>query len=339
MSDFSNGYQPQGSGSVRQAPASQGWAPRGWTAQQPPAGFGPAPHGQQAQGPRGPGQQEPGQQGQSRQWQGPGTRSFGTPPQGFRPGHQGPAAPQQGFRPGPQGPGTPPQGFRPGPQGPGTPPWDVRPRPGTPPHGFAPPRTFGPPPVRPTAARPAAAPKRGGATKIVAAVLAVGVLAGGGAYAAFGDTSALFGSTATSAAEPAADGNEPALLAAGSSAVPACPFTAEKVTELLGQPMEDQGNCLFGDGKGVASLTVETHSASSTEVVYDYSRDTATRTYTAVHDIDRGKKGYLAYKDTGAEAIVIGAEGGFTLYLSSFEQFEGASYEPAMLKVVDALGV
>ena len=166
---------------------------------------------------------------------------------------------------------------------------------------------------------------------LVVAVLVIVALGAGAAYLRFGG-SGLLGSgadTSSSGVEP--DGQ------AGGNQVPPCPFTAEQVSELLGQPMTDSGNCLFGDGNGVAQITIETHSASSTEVTYDYSRDQATKIYAQVQDIDKGTKGYLAYKDIGGEAVVIGSSGGFTILMSSFERFEGAGYEPVLRTVIDAL--
>jgi hypothetical protein len=262
----------------------------------------------------------------------------------FTNGHPGHGAPSNGFGQHQgygQGPAMPPQGYRPAPRGPGTPPGafgPASPAPGTPALTYGRPRTAQQP--VPT---PSPKPKRGGAGKLVAAVLVVGALAGGGAHYAFGDSPGLLGSgTGTTAPEVPAAGSaaEPGTGFVGLQAgVSACPFTAEQVTELVGQPMVDQGSCLFGDGNGVASLTVETHSATATEVTYGYSREQATKTYTEVHDIDQGDKGYLAYKELGAEAVVIGPKGGFSISMSGFERFDGASYEPVMIQVVDALGV
>ncbi|MEU4551743.1 hypothetical protein EV382_2133 [Micromonospora violae] len=120
---------------------------------------------------------------------------------------------------------------------------------------------------------------------------------------------------------------------------PACPFTADKVSDLVGQPMQDQGNCLFGDGNGVASLTITTASPLAGESTYDYQREQATQTYREVKDVDKGRKAYLAVKDIAGEAVVIGDKGSYTVTLSSFEAI-GASaggYEPTLRKVLDAL--
>jgi hypothetical protein len=327
MTDLTNGHpghgarsttfgQPVGPSSgpapqpFRQAPPGWGQAPQQHPAQG--AGFGPTMHG--------PGQGYGPQQGYAPhegygQQPGYATQGYG----------QGPGMPPHGYPPAPRGPAPPPGGFGPA--------WPV---PGPPALTYGPPRTAQQP--VPT---PAPKPRRGSAGQLVAAVLVVGALAGVGAYYAFGDSPGLLGSgTGTTAPEVRAAGSDADTGFVGIQAgVPACPFTAEQVTELVGQPMVGQGSCLFGDGNGVASLTVETHSATATEVTYDYSRKQATRTYTEVHDIDQGDKGYLAYKELGAEAVVIGPKGGFTISMTSFERFDGPGYEPVMIQVVGTLGV
>lgn len=101
--------------------------------------------------------------------------------------------------------------------------------------------------------------------------------------------------------------------------------------------MVDSGNCLFGDGNGVAQIGIDAHSATAVDVTYDYSRDRATRVYDKVEDVSRGTKGYLAYSDVEAEAVVISPKGGFTITMSSFERFEGTGYQPVLRKVIDAL--
>ncbi|SIM79834.1 hypothetical protein [Micromonospora cremea] len=120
---------------------------------------------------------------------------------------------------------------------------------------------------------------------------------------------------------------------------PACPFTATQVADLLGQPMEDQGDCLFGDGKGVAALTITTASPIAGGATYDYQRQQATTAYREVKDVDKGRKAYLAVKDIGGEAVVISDKGSFTVILSSFERIGAGpgGYEPALRKVLDAL--
>ncbi|MEV4657000.1 hypothetical protein [Micromonospora sp. NPDC049301] len=120
---------------------------------------------------------------------------------------------------------------------------------------------------------------------------------------------------------------------------PECPFTAAEVSEIVGQPMEDQGTCLFGDGRGVAALTVTTASPIAGEATYDYQRQQATAAYREVKDVDKGRKAYLAVKDIGGEAVVISDKGSFTVILSSFERIGASSggYEPTLRKVLDAL--
>lgn len=99
---------------------------------------------------------------------------------------------------------------------------------------------------------------------------------------------------------------------------PPCPFTAAQVSEIVGQTMRADGNCLFGDGKGVASLTVTTASATAGMMTYDYQYDQAGKQYEKVVDLDRGERGYLAVKDVHGEAVLIDGRGTYTLTISSF---------------------
>ncbi|MEU8257182.1 hypothetical protein AB0C06_23280 [Micromonospora inaquosa] len=120
---------------------------------------------------------------------------------------------------------------------------------------------------------------------------------------------------------------------------PACPFDAAKVSDLVGQPMQDQGNCLFGDGNGVASLTITTASPLAGESTYAYQRDQATQVYREVKDVDKGRKAYLAVKDIEGEAVVVSDKGSYTVILSSFERLGAKSggYESTLRAVLDAL--
>ncbi|RGC69095.1 hypothetical protein C5N14_10040 [Micromonospora sp. MW-13] len=120
---------------------------------------------------------------------------------------------------------------------------------------------------------------------------------------------------------------------------PPCPFTATRVSEIVGQAMVDQGNCSFGDGKGVAQLTVTTASRLAGGSTYDYQRNQATKVYREVTDVDKGEKAYLAVKDIEAEAVVVSGTGSYTVILSSFERL-GASpdgYERTLRELLDAL--
>jgi hypothetical protein len=124
----------------------------------------------------------------------------------------------------------------------------------------------------------------------------------------------------------------------GNGEVPACPFTAAQASDLIGQPLIDEGNCLFGDGKGVASLTVTMASETAGLMTYDYQRKQADDIYTQVSDIDVGGQGYLAIKDIGAEVVVVRRSGSYTMTLSSFERLGSSDgYEPVLRKLVDAL--
>jgi hypothetical protein len=125
----------------------------------------------------------------------------------------------------------------------------------------------------------------------------------------------------------------------GSDTVPPCPFTAAQVTEFVGQPMKDDGNCSFGDGKGVAVLGITMASEVAGLTTYDYQRKQADQIYREVKDIDKGGKGYLAVKDIGAEAVLISGKGSYTVTLSSFERLGDTpgGYEQVLRKMLDAL--
>ncbi|MEU6024521.1 hypothetical protein [Micromonospora sp. NPDC047134] len=123
----------------------------------------------------------------------------------------------------------------------------------------------------------------------------------------------------------------------GGSVRPACPFTAEQIAEIVGQQLNDQGNCSFGDG--IALLTVTTASREAGEMTYDYQRQQADQTYRSVTDLGVGDKGYLAVKDIEAEAVVINGAGSFTVTLSSFARLgaQPDGYAQVMRELVDAL--
>ncbi|WP_431942963.1 hypothetical protein [Micromonospora marina] len=117
-------------------------------------------------------------------------------------------------------------------------------------------------------------------------------------------------------ADVAEDGDaDPGALA---GVRPPCPFTAAQVSEIVGQSMRDDGNCAFGDGKGVASLTVTTASAQAGATTYDYQHDQAGKQYEKVVDLDRGERSYLAVKDISGEAVLIDGKGTYTVTISSF---------------------
>ncbi|MFF0719919.1 hypothetical protein [Verrucosispora sp. NA02020] len=120
---------------------------------------------------------------------------------------------------------------------------------------------------------------------------------------------------------------------------PPCPFTAAQVSEFVGESMVDQGTCSFGDGKGVAQLTVTTASRSTGEGTYDYQRQQAGQIYSTVTEIGNGAKGYLAVKDIGAEAVLVGAGGAYTVTLSSFARLGARpdGYAQALRRLLDAL--
>ena len=120
---------------------------------------------------------------------------------------------------------------------------------------------------------------------------------------------------------------------------PGCPFTAAQVSDIIGQPMTDEGNCLFGDGKGVASLTITVSSKTAGAMTFAYQRQQAEKVYHRVTDIKKGDKAYVAAKDIEAEAAVVSDKGSYTLILSRFERFstDPAAYEQTLRKLLDAI--
>ncbi|SNT25373.1 hypothetical protein SAMN05421812_10435 [Asanoa hainanensis] len=166
--------------------------------------------------------------------------------------------------------------------------------------------------------------------RVVVSLLLVGALLAPAGCGSSGDG----GETSPAADSAVAD--EGGAAGAMSTTVPGCPFTAAQVTELVGQPMNDEGNCLFGDGKGVASLTVTVSSALAGETTYDYQRETAGKSFPKVSDLGKGKKSYLAVKDIQAEAALISDQGAYTLIMSSFG-FDEAKYDQTMNALIDVI--
>jgi hypothetical protein len=120
------------------------------------------------------------------------------------------------------------------------------------------------------------------------------------------------------------------------SAVPDCPFTEDQVTDIVGQPMIDQDTCLFGDGKGVASLSITTASESAGSATYETSHESAEGRYDSIEDLDVDGSGYVAVGELGGEAIAITEAGSFTLTMSNFERLDPAGYEETLRSLVDA---
>lgn len=118
--------------------------------------------------------------------------------------------------------------------------------------------------------------------------------------------------------------------------VPACPFTAEKISEFVGKPMVDEGNCLFGDGKGVGSVTITVSSQLAGSTTYDYQRRTAGESHAKVTDLQKGDRAYIAVDDIKAEAVLISKGGSYTLLMSSLS-LEPAAYERALQAMLDAI--
>jgi hypothetical protein len=120
------------------------------------------------------------------------------------------------------------------------------------------------------------------------------------------------------------------------TAVPECPLTEDQVTDTIGQPMTDQGNCLFGDGKGVASLTITMASESTGAATLDTLRESAEGRYDSIEDLGGDGSGYVAVGELGGEAVSITEAGSFTLTMSSFERFDPSGYDDTLRALVDA---
>ena len=119
------------------------------------------------------------------------------------------------------------------------------------------------------------------------------------------------------------------------AAVPECPLTEDQVTDIVGQPMTDQTNCLFGDGKGVASLTITMASESTGAATLDTLRESAEGRYDSIEDLGEGS-GYVAVGELGGEAVSVTQAGSFTLTMSSFERFDPSGYDETLRALVDA---
>jgi hypothetical protein len=118
--------------------------------------------------------------------------------------------------------------------------------------------------------------------------------------------------------------------------VPACPFTAQQVSQFVGQSMVDKGDCLFGDGKGVASVTITMSSQLAGSSTFDYKRKDADKRYDKAADVQKGDKAYVAAKELEGEAMLISKGGSYTLTLSSFD-FDAAKYEQALRAMLYAI--
>ncbi|SCL16476.1 hypothetical protein GA0070616_1026 [Micromonospora nigra] len=118
---------------------------------------------------------------------------------------------------------------------------------------------------------------------------------------------------------------------------PPCPFTAEQVSTLVGQPMVDEGRCLFTDGAGVASLTVTTASTIAGNGTFAYQREQAGKRYDRVDDLDQGDMAYVAVKDIEGEAVLVDGTGAYTLTMSSFTRLDPAGYDQVLRRLLDAI--
>ncbi|MGW4500808.1 hypothetical protein ACWENR_19605 [Micromonospora sp. NPDC004336] len=115
---------------------------------------------------------------------------------------------------------------------------------------------------------------------------------------------------------------------------PPCPLTAAQMSDLAGLPLRDEGRCAFGDGRGVAGVTVTTASRTAGEATYAYQREQAGQRYDRV--VDLGKLSYLAVKDIAGEAVVVGDGGAYTVVMSSFG-IDADEYERRLRRLLDAI--
>ncbi|PZF91804.1 hypothetical protein C1I99_22800 [Micromonospora deserti] len=122
----------------------------------------------------------------------------------------------------------------------------------------------------------------------------------------------------------------------GNAAIPSCPFTPERASEIVGRAMHADGNCLFRDGNGVAILTVTLASELAGSATFAYSREQAGKRYEGVAAVDKGDQGYLAAGETEAEAVVISGAGAFTVQISSFAS-DAAANEALLRKLIAAI--
>lgn len=122
----------------------------------------------------------------------------------------------------------------------------------------------------------------------------------------------------------------------GGDKVPTCPFTAATISDLVGQKLVDEGPCFWGDGNGVASVTITMASKTAGSATYDYEHTTSKQTYTTVTDVDKGDHAFIAVKDIEGHAVVISDAGTFTVTMSSFE-WEAGQYEQALRKILDTV--
>jgi hypothetical protein len=164
--------------------------------------------------------------------------------------------------------------------------------------------------------------------RLIGPVICLALLGAAGCGGTASDT------TGSSAAQAGADGG---AGDAAAEAVPKCPLSAAQVSEIVGQDLKDQGNCLFGDG--IASVTITMASKTAGATTFDYQRKQAGEQYDRVTDLDKGDQAYLAAKDIQAEAVIVSGKGSYTVIMNGFVRFESdpARYEQALRKLLDSI--
>jgi hypothetical protein len=151
------------------------------------------------------------------------------------------------------------------------------------------------------------------------------------------------GATACGADEPGGpapgDLGSGDIVDGGGDVTPPCPFTAQQMSDFLGLTMAQEAACSFRADNSYSLASVLPSSKAAGLATYDAARSRAGQVYATVKDIDRGEKGYLAYKDIEAELFVIGSAASHVINLSGLPQFEKdpAGYEALLLRIYDAI--
>jgi hypothetical protein len=84
-------------------------------------------------------------------------------------------------------------------------------------------------------------------------------------------------------------------------------------------------------------VNIEVHNATTSETTLESTRAQAQNQYLQIDELDSGGKGFIAYKNTGCEAVVVKPRAGYTITMSNFTRFDGFQYEQPMRNVISAL--
>jgi hypothetical protein len=117
---------------------------------------------------------------------------------------------------------------------------------------------------------------------------------------------------------------------------PSCPFTAAQASKLAGQPLHEDGNCLFRGRDAVGIVEVHMASRGAGQTTFDYTRQLAKDRPMRVADLGVGDQSYLAVAELEAEAVVINRLGSYTILLGSLDAGE-PGYERILRDMAAAL--